>query len=164
MLNIPIYLLSIGHLGKKYENSSTLYVILKRDEEKIARSYKQRLLHSDFKASMIHAFATGIIMNSDPYLTEEDQMDVCRYYVSTVYSNIEEFVKERQHCTVQLEGDEGKSFSLFLSLIQAQGDLEGAQREFNVVHDEKKCHYQSEQSEQNSSPQGGGSRVANVRV
>ena len=113
---------------------------------------------------MIHAFATGIIMNSDPYLTEEDQMDVCRYYVSTVYANIEEFVKERQHCTVQLEGDEGKSFSLFLSLIQAQGDLEGAQREFNVVHDEKKCHYQSEQSEQNSSPQGGGSRVANVRV
>ena len=146
-------------MSKNYDDETTLYVILKRDEDEIAKSYHKRLVYSDFKASIIHAFGHGIIMNTDSYETEEEQMAICKYYVQTVYMNIEEFVKGRHHCIVQLTGDDGKSFRQFLSMINAQGDREGACKEFASTHDEKQCHVDTKLQ-----PQGGGMKVANVKV
>lgn len=142
-------------MGKKYHDDTTLYVILRRNEDEIAKSYQNRLLYSEFKASMIHAFANGIVMNPEVYITDEEQFAICKYYVETVYTNIEEFVRGRHFCTVHLKGDEGESFRQFLSMINAQGDLDGARIEFATNHDDKQCHPETK---------GGGTKVANVKV
>ena len=104
---------------------------------------------------MIHAFANGIVMNPDAYVTEDEQLAVCKYYVDTVYANIEEFVRNRHFCTVHLKDDGGESFSQFLSMINAQGDIDGARVEFATNHDDKQCRPETK---------GGGTRVANVKV
>lgn len=122
----------LGLLGKKYDEQDVFYVHLKRDPEKIAASFLHRWENNTFRASVIRAFAHGIVMKKDDWL-ESEKLDVCRHYVDTVNSNIEEFLTNRPHMDVELE-DNGLSFDAFLEKVGAQGDLTACRAEWTVVH------------------------------
>lgn len=122
----------LGLLARKYDGSDVFYVHLKRDPEKIAESFLHRWKNNSFRASAIRAFAHGIVMKKDDWL-ESEELDVCRHYVETVNANIEEFLKNRPHMTVELE-DNGVSFDVFLRKIEAEGDLVKCRAEWTIVH------------------------------
>lgn len=122
----------LGLLGRKYDERDVFYVHLKRDPEKIAESFLHRWKNNTFRASVIRAFAHGIVMKKDDWL-ESEKLDVCRHYVETVNANIEEFLKNRPHMIVELE-DNGVSFEAFLRKIEAEGDLVKCRAEWTIVH------------------------------
>jgi len=122
----------LGLLGRKYDGLDVFYVHLKRDPEKIAESFLHRWKNNAFRASVIRAFAHGIVMKKDDWL-ESEKLDVCRHYVETVNANIEEFLKNRPHMVVELE-DNGLSFDAFLREIGAEGDLVKCRAEWGIVH------------------------------
>ena len=64
---------------------------------------------------------------------KEQERDLAAFYVQTVQSNIEYFLKDRLHHTVQLE-DGGESFNEFLQMIRAEGDMEKVRSTWLEVH------------------------------
>ncbi|MGB0639914.1 MAG: hypothetical protein ACPGTU_11310 [Myxococcota bacterium] len=121
----------LGLLARHYDDKDVFYVHLKRDAEKTAQSFLRRWSASTFRASIIHAFAHGVVMKGNDW-EESERIEVCRYYVDTINANIEDFVKNRPHMTVHLE-DGGVSFEAFLDRIQAQGDVEKCKTEWTIV-------------------------------
>jgi outer membrane murein-binding lipoprotein Lpp len=121
----------LGRLGATYDDARTLYVHLRRDPEEVAHSHLVRW-ESTFKASMIRAFAHGIVMEGHDWPLEQ-RMDVCRDYVATVNANIEEFLRGRDALTVDLETAK-PDFARALDRIGAEGDLEAAVGEWDVRH------------------------------
>lgn len=124
----------LGSLARNYDDRDVFYVKLVRDSEKIAKSWLKRWNTINFSLTMIKHFAHGVIMRSDAY-TEDQMLDVCHYYVQTVYDNIDEFIKTRRHMTVFLE-DGGHTFSKFLTEINASGDLDFARKTWGIVHNQ----------------------------
>jgi hypothetical protein len=81
---------------------------------------------------IIRAFSNGILLTARTW-EDEEILDVCRFYVDTVNSNIAEFLKARPSISVSLE-NVGQDFEKFLSRIDARGDLESAYKEWNSRH------------------------------
>lgn len=77
------------------------------------------------------AFAHAIVMHG-PY-READRLDACRFYVDTVTTNIEEFLRDRPHMTIDIE-TAAEAFPEFAWRIGAEGDLTEAIAEFGVHH------------------------------
>lgn len=125
----------LGLLGQHYAQKDVLYVHLKRDAEKTTDSFLHRWENSTYKASIIHAFAHGIVMNGHDW-TKDQRGEVCRHYVDTVTANIEDFIQDRPHMTVHLE-DGGVSFDAFLKRVAAQGDIEMCRAEWSRVHNSR---------------------------
>jgi len=122
----------LGSLARNYDGRDVFYVKLVRDQEKVSKSWLHRWKTINFESTMIKHFGHGIIMRPQQY--HDDQMvDVCKYYVQTVYDNIDEFLKTKRHMTVLLE-DNGITFSDFLSSIEAKGDLNSAMKTWMTVH------------------------------
>lgn len=122
----------LGGLSERY-GDAPLYVHLRRDAEAVARSFLSRFPNERFGANMIRAFANGIVMRRQPW-PEDERLEVCRFYVDTVTSNIESFLADKPHTmTVWLE-DAGDWFPAFWRAIGAEGDLEAAMSEFEVRH------------------------------
>jgi len=63
----------------------------------------------------------------------DQERDLAAFYVQTVQSNIEFFLKDRVHHTVHLE-DGGESFDEFLHLIRAEGDMGKVRSTWLEVH------------------------------
>ena len=80
----------------------------------------------------MNAFAHGILEKPRDW-REDQKHDLARFYVETVQSNIELFLKDRPHLVVHLQ-DEGKSFDEFLRIIHAEGDLDAARATWLQVH------------------------------
>jgi DNA primase len=78
------------------------------------------------------AFAHGIIEKPKDWREDQEQ-DLARFYVETVQSNIEFFLKDRPHHVVHLE-DGGETFNEFLHLVGAEGNLEAARSTWLRVH------------------------------
>lgn len=121
----------LGLLGRAFDGKEVLYVDLRRDKSLIVESFLDRWETSTFPAQIMPAFAHGIIMNPWPWQPEKRE-DVARFYVETVYANIEEFLKNRNSLTVTL-GD-SFSFDSFLETIGAEGNLKGARAEWEKIH------------------------------
>ena len=78
------------------------------------------------------AFAHGIVMKPGDW-REDQHRDLAAFYVKTVKSNIDLFLKDRPHHIVHLE-DGGESFNEFLKLISAEGDLVKVRSTWLEVH------------------------------
>jgi hypothetical protein len=80
----------------------------------------------------MNAFAHGILMKPGDWRADQER-DLAAFYVQTVQSNIEYFLKDRLHHTVHLE-DGGESFNEFLKMIRAEGDMEKVRSTWLEVH------------------------------
>jgi hypothetical protein len=122
----------LGDMQKRFSSSDTLYIYLKRDFDKTAESFLHRLKNSAYRASIMGAFAHGIIMKSGDWKPEEEER-LARFYVETVQANIESFLKLTPHLVVSLE-DGGESFRTFLAEISAEGEIEKALQTWRHVY------------------------------
>ena len=80
----------------------------------------------------MNAFAHGILMKPGDWRADQER-DLAAFYVETVQSNIEFFLKDRTHLTVHLE-DGGESFNEFLQLIKGEGDMGKVRSTWLEVH------------------------------
>jgi hypothetical protein len=80
----------------------------------------------------MNAFAHGILMKPGDWRADQER-DLAAFYVQTVQSNIEFFLKDRNHLTVHLE-DGGESFNEFLQLIKGEGDMGKVRSTWLEVH------------------------------
>ncbi len=122
----------LGDLGRRFDPKQTLYVHLTRDREEVARSFLKRF-DNPSRAGIITAFSHAIVMHRRDWPPRQ-QIDLCRFYVDVVTSNIEAFLEHQPHTlAVRLETAD-TDFPRFLSMIRAEGDLEAAQGEWGVRH------------------------------
>jgi hypothetical protein len=56
------------------------YLILSQDSEKVAASFYHRWKNIDYRASIIRAFANGVIMKAEDW-KEDEMLDVCRLFI-----------------------------------------------------------------------------------
>lgn len=116
-----------SHFG--YEQ---LYVHLKRDPEKVPQSFAARC-ERPYQANMIRAFAHGILMRSKRWPTDT-RLKVCRFYVETVTTNIEVFLRDKSNpMSVWLE-EASSWWPQFWDRIAGSGDASAAMQEFKVRH------------------------------
>lgn len=121
----------LGELGRRYDDDSTLFVHLRRDRDDVVRSFERRW-DSPFRASVIRAFAHGIVMRRDEWQAD-DIRRVCEFYVDTVTANVAAFVATRRSLTIDLETS-GEQFPGFLDEIDATGDRTAILAELAVRH------------------------------
>jgi hypothetical protein len=122
----------MGDLAQRYSGDGVLYVHLIRDLKDTADSFHHRLKNSNYRSSIMNAFAYGILMKPGEW-SDEEELPLARFYVETVHKNISTFIADKEHCVVHLE-DGGASFAQFLSLIGAEGDIKAAQSKWLQVH------------------------------
>jgi hypothetical protein len=103
-----------------------------RDFDATVDSFYHRLQNSSYRASIMNAFAHGILMKPGDWQIDQER-DLAAFYVQTVRSNIDLFLKDRVHHTVHLE-DGGESFNEFLQMIDAEGDMEKVRSTWLTVH------------------------------
>jgi hypothetical protein len=120
-----------GELAQRF-SQDVLYINLIRDFDATVDSFHHRLQNSSYRASIMNAFAHGILMKPGDWRAEQER-DLAAFYVETVQSNIEFFLKDRLHHTVHLE-DGGESFNEFLQMIRAEGDMEKVRATWLEVH------------------------------
>jgi hypothetical protein len=120
-----------GELAQRF-SQDVLYINLIRDFDATVDSFHHRLQNSSYRASIMNAFAHGILMKPGDWKKEQER-DLAAFYVETVQSNIEFFLKDRLHHTVHLE-DGGESFNEFLQMIRAEGDMEKVRATWLEVH------------------------------
>lgn len=120
----------LGQLDKIFGNDA-LYVHLKRDRDKVARSFYKRFL---YPGSMIDAFSEGIRKNQTANLTNEEMLQTCYDYIDTVNTNIELFISDKKHTmAIDIENIE-HDFTELWRKISAQGNLDAALEEFKTTH------------------------------
>jgi hypothetical protein len=120
-----------GELAKRF-TQDVLYINLIRDFDATVDSFHHRLQNSSYRASIMNAFAHGILMKPGDWKKEQER-DLAAFYVQTVQSNIEYFLKDRLHHTVHLE-DGGESFNEFLQMVRAEGNMEKVRSTWLEVH------------------------------
>jgi hypothetical protein len=120
-----------GDLAKRFPDD-VLYINLMRDFDATVDSFYHRLQNSSYRSSIMNAFAHGILMKPGDWQIDQER-DLAAFYVQTVRSNIELFLKDRVHHTVHLE-DGGESFDKFLQMINAEGDIEKVRSTWLTVH------------------------------
>ena len=125
----------LGPLSERFKEREVLYVHLIRDFEATVDSFLHRLRNSTYRSSIIDAFAHGVLMKPGDW-TPEEEVEVARLYVSTIHSNIEEFLRSRNSISVQLD-DGGGSFDAFLEQISADGDLTLTRNTWQQIHNAK---------------------------
>lgn len=121
-----------GDLAAKFSGEEILYIHLIRDYQETADSFLHRLRNSNYRASIMNAFAHGILMKPGDWTPEQESL-VARFYVDTIHSNIKDFLKDKKHLTVHLQ-DGGLSFDNFLLEIDAEGDLSAARITWQQIH------------------------------
>lgn len=120
----------LGGLDSVYGDEA-VYVHLKRDREKTARSFLRRFAS---RRSMIHAYTEGIKMTVPETLDKDQRLAYCRDFVETVYKNVDAFLKGKSRTMeLQLENID-EDFMKFWTLIGAEGDPGEALKEFSVKH------------------------------
>lgn len=121
----------LGELGRRFDGRDALYVHLRRDPDAVVESFLGRF-EADNRASIIRAFAHGIVIRGRDYAGEE-RREVCRAYVDAVTANIEQFLEDRPSMEMWLE-EGAATFPRFLDRIAATGDLGAATTEWGVRH------------------------------
>lgn len=118
----------LGRLDRAF-GERAFYVHLRRDDRLTARSFDRRW---SGRYSIIRAYAEGILRRRDRTAA------ICLDYVDTVNANIETFLRDKPNSmTIRLE-DARNGFAEFWKRIGADGDLEGALGEFEVMHNPSK--------------------------
>ncbi len=111
----------LGRLDETYGNDA-LYVHLTRNQNDTAKSFAKRI---DF--GILKAYEQGVLMH-DAHITTAET--IAGDYLETVESNIKLFLKDKTNavniCLENIEED----FTRFWTLINAQGDLNKALKEW----------------------------------
>lgn len=121
----------LGSLARQFPDDETFYVHLRRDRQAVVSSFMQRW-DSPFRASIIRAFAHGIVMRREDW-SDEDVRIVCESYVTTVDDNVAEFLRTRRSMEIWIESAID-DFPGFADRIGATGDLDAAVAELSVRH------------------------------
>jgi hypothetical protein len=79
----------------------------------------------------MQAFAHGIVMKPKEW-REEEEIELAKFYVRTVQSNIKAFLKDKNSLDVIL-ADDGSTFDRFLHEVDAVGDLDAARKNWKTV-------------------------------
>lgn len=126
-------------LGRLRDKRDDLFVHLWRDPELVAKSYNKRW----GKGGIIQAFASGITMGHGDY-SEEEKLELCRWYVTTVNYNIATYLTGKRidwdggtYSTTPLCIDINNPRARFFELwnaIGAEGDLDAALDEFDICY------------------------------
>lgn len=115
----------LGRLDYSFGNDA-FYVHLKRNLDDTAESFSKRI---DF--GILKAYEQGILMHEQHRLTADD---IARDYIDTVESNIKLFLKDKTH-TINVSLENVKAdFTRFWSSINAEGDLQAALNEWNIIY------------------------------
>jgi hypothetical protein len=120
-----------GDLANRFPEN-VLYVNLIRDLDSTIESFQDRFKNSSYRASIMNAFAHGILMKPGDW-RQDQWRELAAFYVETVRSNIEIFLKDRHHHVVHLE-DGSRSFTEFLQMIDAEGDMDKILAAWKTVH------------------------------
>ena len=144
----------LGELGAMYPDA--FFVHLVRDREATAKSFAtrwridppyryrsaprgfrrliRRFESSGSRPGIIEAYAYSVLGRNRPW-EHRERLDVCRAYVDTVNSNIQEFLKDRDSLEVRLE-QAAEAFDTFWERLGAEGDATAAiaelQRPYNA--------------------------------
>jgi hypothetical protein len=134
-----------GPLATRFPDAR--YVHLVRDHAATADSYLQRWPRPPATAIgrmrlartarppgalLMPAFANGIVMRWAAW-PEHERRGVSEFMIETINANIREFLKGRDHLTVELEAA-ADGFGRFWDWIGATGDKEAAVHEWSVRH------------------------------
>lgn len=115
---------------------NAIYIHLRRDEEKVARSFLRRLQK---KAGIINAYANSILLYSsaNPSTSNsnsENALAICKDYIRTVNENITAFLHNKtKKMQFDLE-DYETDFVKLWKMIDAQGDINAAIKEFSIMY------------------------------
>ena len=116
----------LGRLDAQFDDEDTLYVHLRRDDEKTAQSFLRR-----WGKGIIKGYARRILPGSTRH---HDRMEICRDYVRTVNTNITHFLTGRPNrMAFRLEAA-ASHFADFWARIGAEGAYEAALAEWEVRH------------------------------
>jgi len=121
----------LGELDRRFDDDETFYVHLTRSSDEVVESYARRW-DSGFRSSIGRAFGYGIVIRGREW-PPEDVESVLRFYVDTVTSNVDSFLRGRNGMTIALERLD-EQFESFADRIGATGDLGAAHRELDVRH------------------------------
>jgi hypothetical protein len=121
----------LGPLEEKF-GERAFYVHLHRDSEAVARSHLRR-----WHKGITQAFAHQIVMRWKGNWPEADRLDVCRFYVDVVTSNIRTFLANKDHVSIDIARPV-EDFVEFWERIGAKGDLSAALAEFQVRHNQSR--------------------------
>ena len=115
----------LGRLDNKYTNDA-LYVHLTRNKNDVTTSFSKRI---DF--GILKAYEQGILMHEKHLLPAQD---IAEDYFETVESNIKLFLKDKSNKTDVSVETVKKDFTEFWDMINAEGDLEKALKEWDTKH------------------------------
>lgn len=120
-----------GEMERRFSSEEVLYINLQRDFDQTVDSFLHRFRNSNYRSSIMQAFAHGIVMKPKDW-REDEELEVAKFYVRTVQSNISAFLKDKNSLDVFL-GDDGSSFDQFLQEVDAVGDLDAVRKNWNTV-------------------------------
>lgn len=115
----------LGRLHRAYGDDA-FYVHLKRDTEATAKSYLKR-----YQFGIIRAYREGVLL-SLPEKTSP--MSVALDYCDTIDSNIELYLRDKTRTMDFRLENARRDFPRFWHKIGAEGDLDAALAEFDVLH------------------------------
>lgn len=119
----------LGRLEREYGDDA-VYVHLKRDAGKVARSFAGRYRHG-----MIDGYRNAILRRPRG---GQSPMEIALDYCDTVNANIAAFLKDKSR-KMEFDIEDAESgFREFWTLIGAEGDLDAALGEFRVRHNASK--------------------------
>ena len=121
----------LGPIGSRFDDETAFYVHLVRDRTAVIESFLRRW-DSSFRASIIQAFAHGIVMRTQDW-GDAERREVCATYVTTVGENIRQFLLGRRSMEIAIESA-GEVFPDFLDRIGGTGDVGAALAELGIHH------------------------------
>lgn len=117
----------LGRLHEAYGNNA-IYIHMKRNPEKIAKSYAKRW---NRETGIIRAYGYGILKRQEHQIG--DPLEISRDYVETVNSNITNFLRDKSKTMVFELENASRDLERFWQLIQASGDYEKSWRHLQTV-------------------------------
>ena len=91
----------LGELDRRFDDDETFYVHLTRSSDEVVDSYARRW-DAGFRSNIGRAFGYGIVIRANEW-PPEDVESVLRFYVDTVTSNVDAFLRSRNAMTIELE-------------------------------------------------------------
>jgi hypothetical protein len=124
----------LGELNKLF-GDDPFYVHLKRNRDKVAKSFSRRLFTP---TSIMDSYAEGIKMMPAEELSAPERLQMSYDYIDTVNANIQYFLEDKsKKMVINLESIK-EDFPEFWDRIEAQGNLDKALKEFSVSHNASK--------------------------
>ena len=118
----------LGRLDKIYGDEA-FYVHLKRDDLKVAKSYQNRFY---YKRGIALGYKYNLL--STKARNTQSDFNIMVDYCKTVNANISLFLKDKSNfCIIETENFKDGAVK-FWDLINAQGNLESALKEFDIKY------------------------------